>query len=105
MRATIRSAPELEAWVTAGTVTGSRLPGGRRGVALLDGVADSGPALGRREALLLLDLRRLVGQLRVLDDVAEPAGIVARPEVVRPGVVVDAVGDLHEQREVLDPEP
>src|SRR3954451_12497840 len=102
MRATIRSKSEPEVWVTAGTAVESCLARGRRRVALLDGLADPRPAVGRRQALLLLDLGRLVGQLRVLDDVAEPAGIVAGPEMVGPGVVVDAVGDLDEQREVLD---
>ena len=58
-------------------------------------------AFGLRRVVRALEPLRLVRELVVLDRVAEPARVVAAPEVVQPGLVVDAVGDLQEQDQVL----
>lgn len=48
-----------------------------------------------------LDLSGGSGERLVLESFAEPAGVVAAAEVVIPGRVVDAVGQLQEEREIL----
>src|SRR6266498_1061733 len=76
-------------------------PRRRRGVTTLDGYAEGLAALPGREALVLFDLRGLIGQLVVFDYRAEPVGEIAIAQVIQPGIVVHAVGQLHEDVEVL----
>src|SRR5581483_2495648 len=77
-------------WSDAGD--GSR----RQGVALLDGLADAGARLVGREAGVLLDGGGLVGQALVLDAGAEPARVVAPPQMIAPRLVVHALRELQE---------
>src|SRR5690606_31528154 len=76
---------------------------GRRGrrVALADRRRDSLAARARIERVVPLDLGRLLRELGVLDHVTEPDRVVARPQVVLPRAVVDALRDLQEQHQVL----
>src|SRR5581483_1961650 len=74
---------------------------GGQGVAPLDGGADAGAALARVEVGLLLHLGRGGGERVVLDRLAEPARVVALPQVVEPGRVVDALAELQEEDQVL----
>ena len=55
----------------------------------------------RIEAAVGLDGGSLVGELVVLDLVAKPLRIVAGLEVMLPGAVVDAFGDMQEHHQVL----
>src|SRR5579884_3292955 len=73
----------------------------RQRVAVLDGVADGRAALRGREVGVLLDGGGLVGQALVFDTGAEPAGVVAAPQVVQPRGVVHALGELQEDDQVL----
>src|SRR5262245_39710181 len=79
-----------------------RCPG--QGVVALDGGADQSPALRWLQVRQALDALRLRRQRLVLDALAEPARVVALPPVVFPGVVVQAVGHLKEQHQVLHAE-
>src|SRR5258706_11569276 len=73
----------------------------RARVAAVNGLDDGPPALGRIEALVGLGRRGLGGELLVLDDPAEPAGVVGAAPVVLPRLLVHALGDLREEHEVL----
>src|SRR4030095_8076210 len=76
-------------------------PRRRRGVTALDGHAEGIAALPGREALILFDLGRLIGQFLVFDYPSEPVGEIAIAQVIQPCLVVHAVGQLHEDVEVL----
>ena len=76
-----------------------RLAGQR--VSTFDGLANGGTRVLRRHIGPLLDLLGLAGEVRVLDERAEPLRVVTLTEVVHPGLVIDAVGDLEEQVQVL----
>src|SRR4051812_39034670 len=83
----------------------ARRPAPGQGIAVLDGRADRGAALGGGGVgLIALDPGGFVGEFLILDLVAEPGRIVAPGEVIPPGRVVDAVGDLEEEDEVLGPQ-
>src|SRR5437588_12071504 len=73
----------------------------RQGVPALDRLQDPVPALACRQLLLLFDGAGLGRELGVLDRPLEPGRVVALPEMVVPGAVVDPPGDLDEGREVL----
>ena len=66
---------------------------GRNGVAAQRRIGDAGTALLCIEAAICLDIGRFVGELVVLDLLAEPAGVVPRLEVMLPGAIVDTLGD------------
>src|SRR5262245_29521126 len=70
------------------------------GVARLDQLANLPPRLVRRHVLSSQG-RHLFRQLRILDRLTQPMGDIALLEVVTPGGLVDAVGDLEEDPEVL----
>src|SRR5438445_5648185 len=74
--------------------------GGKR-IAPLDGRPDQGPARLRRKARLLFHARRRRGERFVLDRLAEPARIVLEAEMVEPRLVIDSLGQLHEEGEIL----
>src|SRR5262249_8634678 len=66
--------------------------------------ADCGTGIPRRRPGLLLELLGFAGEVGVLDLAAKPFRVVALAEVVHPGLVIDPVGDLEEQVEVLGAE-
>src|SRR4051794_10681593 len=71
-------------------------------IALVDGGEHAAPALRGGLARLdglLLDTGDLLGDGLVADAVAQPGRVVALAEMVVPGVVVDALGDVQEQAE------
>ena len=76
---------------------------GRQGVAALDRRPDKGFPLSGRELRIGANLRRLARQILVFDDIAKPAGLVAPAEMIEPSLVVDSLGDLDEDGEVLRP--
>src|SRR5262249_37311951 len=76
----------------------------RQRIALLDRLADATAALRRGGGGPGLDRMDLVGQPVGLDGLTHPARVVAWAEVVEPGLVIHAVGDLREEDQVLGPE-
>lgn len=76
------------------------MSGGRR-VALSHQSDDLGARLVRVEVLVGFDRGRLVGQRGVFDAEAKPSGVVALPQVMPPGLGVDAFGQLRKNAEIL----
>jgi hypothetical protein len=75
---------------------------GRPGIATVDRLLDARSAIGGREPAIALDGGEFVGQVLVLDRVANPGRVIPSAEVVQPGPIVDPSRDLQEQREVLN---
>src|ERR1043166_190291 len=73
------------------------------GVAAVDLFSDELAALAGGDFLLGLHAAGLERQSLVLDRLAEPAGVVAASEVVEPRLVIDPVGELEEDPEILGP--
>src|SRR5689334_573712 len=70
-------------------------------VVLADGIAHQLAACSRRKTRVSLDLFDPIGDLVILDPVADPTRIVARPQMKEPRLVVDSVRELKEDLQVL----
>ena len=75
-----------------------------RGVATGHGIADALTALPWLQAPVDFDLGSLAREFVILDDASEPGRIVTRAQVMFPGAVVDPLGDLEKQHQVLSAE-
>src|SRR5262245_36866778 len=73
----------------------------RQRVAALDGGANLFAGFIQGEIVLGFDRRGFVGQHFIFDGVTEPLGIIALPLMVPPGLLIDAVGNLQKQNQIL----
>src|SRR5438094_3409380 len=64
----------------------------------------TGAAFACADTLLMLNFGDFIRKHVVFEGFANPAGIIATPEVVHPCLIVHAFADLNEQHEVLSPE-
>src|SRR5262245_4442177 len=101
--------PQIYAWsrteaicrpLPASSVAGSLR--GRPSIAAIDRFLDLRSAVERGKPASALDGSNFIGQVRVLDRIADPGRVVAGMEVVQPGRIVDPGRDLQEQGQVLD---
>src|SRR6266571_504626 len=76
-------------------------PLGRSAVAGFDHFADGGAASLGGEINTLLDPFRLFPQRFILDRFAKPAGIVPSLKMIFPGRVIDAIGELEKEDQIL----
>src|SRR5262245_4134384 len=75
-------------------------PGGCR-IAPFNQFFDARAAIGGGQRPVLLDAGGFLGEILILDGLAKPARIGALVEVIEPGPVIDAGGQLHEGAEVV----
>src|SRR4051812_31977203 len=67
----------------------------------LDDGANALAAFAGTETALGLDGLGLLGEIPIFDALAKPPRVIAVMQMMQPGLVVDTVGDLQEQGEIL----
>src|SRR5215470_12884309 len=75
-----------------------------RRVALLNSCFDQCTALSGRKVLALANGENFFGQVRIFHNGAEPARVIFLMQVMQPGRIVNALGELYEDHEILCPQ-
>src|SRR6185295_2672700 len=70
-------------------------------IALFDEFLDARAAVGRGQRAVRLDASGLCGEILILDGLTKPARIGAPAQVMQPGAIIDAGGQLQERAEVV----
>src|SRR5262249_50980084 len=75
-----------------------------RRVALLNSCFDQCTALSGRKVLALANGENFFGEVRIFHNGAEPARVIFLMQVMQPGRIVNALGELYEDHEILCPQ-
>jgi hypothetical protein len=88
----------------AGNVEALARPLLGQGVASFNEAPDEITSLSRLQIVSLLDAFGLLGQIRIHYCTPKPARVVPMPEMKQPRIVIDALGDLAENCQILSAE-
>src|SRR2546423_398554 len=90
----------LAAWVVAETPSAAHGSCWRR-VALLNRCFDQDTALSGGKVLALANFASFFGQVRIVNDSAEPVRVISLMQMMQPGRIVNTLGKLYEDPEIL----